>query len=64
MYYYSRNCTTTLLKTVPVLASYEALKSQFDWLTDGSVSHLVEENLGRELSHLELYLRYFIWNIN
>jgi hypothetical protein len=46
------------LKTcVPVLTSYQALKSQFDWLTDGSISHLVEENLPRELKHLEMYLR-------
>jgi hypothetical protein len=39
------------------LTTYDALKSQFDWVTDGGVSHLVDENLPRELVNLELYLR-------
>jgi hypothetical protein len=42
---------------VPLLANYDVLKSQFDWLTDGGISRLVEQNLGRQLEHLELFLR-------
>ncbi len=53
-----RNCTTSLKECVPVLTSYSALKSQFDWVTDGAISHLVDENLPRELRHLEMYIRY------
>ncbi len=52
-----RNCTGSLKECVPVLTTYDALKSQFDWVTDGGVSHLVDENLPRELVNLELYLR-------
>jgi hypothetical protein len=52
-----RNYTTTLKAEVPLLATYESLKSQFDWLTDGGISRLVEENLSRQISDLELYLR-------
>lgn len=37
--------------------SYETLKAQFDWLTDGGISRVVEANLPRELVHLEMYLR-------
>jgi hypothetical protein len=42
---------------VPLLATYESLKSQFDWLTDGGISRIVEENLGRQLKQLEMFLR-------
>jgi hypothetical protein len=42
---------------VPLLTSYDALKSQFDWLTNGGISRVVEKNLGRQLKHLELFLR-------
>jgi hypothetical protein len=45
---------------VPLLASYNALKIQFDWLTDGGISRLVDQNLGRQLNHLELFLRYLL----
>jgi hypothetical protein len=57
--FYLRNCPheTALKDWVPVLASYDVLKSQFDWLTDGGISRLVEQNLGRQLEHLELFLR-------
>jgi hypothetical protein len=40
------------------LTSYEALKAQFDWLTDGGISQSVQENLGRAIKNLELFLRY------
>jgi hypothetical protein len=52
-----RNCTNSLKDCVPLLTRYEALKDQFDWITDGSISHLVDENLPHVLSHLEMYLR-------
>jgi hypothetical protein len=55
-----RTTTTTLKSTVPVLASYRALKAQFDWLVDGDISELVWRNFGNVLEDLELYLRY--WN--
>ena len=57
------NRTTKLKACVPVLAgSYEALKSQFDWLmkdggSGGDVAHRVTENLPRELDNMELFLR-------
>ena len=56
------NRTTKLKACVPVLAgSYEALKSQFDWLMkdgcSGDVAHRVTENLPRELDNMELFLR-------
>jgi hypothetical protein len=44
---------------VPLLTNFEQLKAQFDWLTDGGISHIVEKNLPRELVNLEMYLRYF-----
>ncbi len=59
-----RNYTTTLKEEVPLMASYEALKIQFDWLTDGGISRIVEANLARTIEHLELYLRYFVCVIN
>jgi hypothetical protein len=52
-----RNYTTTLKEEVPLLATYESLKIQFDWITDGGISRVVEENLSRQIEHLELYLR-------
>jgi hypothetical protein len=53
-----RTAKCCLRDAVPILKAYGALKSQFDWLVDGSVSHLINENLPRELQNLELYLRY------
>jgi len=53
-----RNCTTSLKECVPLLTSYAALKAQFDWLTDGGISRLVDQNLGPKLKDLELYIRY------
>ncbi len=53
-----RNCPGLMKDYVPLLTSYEALKSQFDWLTNGGISRVVEKNLGRQLKHLELFLRY------
>jgi len=52
-----RNCTKALKECVPVLATYEALKSHFDWLTDGGVSKLVDQNLPIELGRMEMYVR-------
>jgi hypothetical protein len=52
-----RNCTTALKECVPILATYEALKSQFDWLSDGGVSKLVDQNLPIELGRMEMYVR-------
>jgi hypothetical protein len=46
-----------LKDAVPALADYKTLKSQFDWLFDGEVSHLIFQNLGREVENLELFLR-------
>jgi hypothetical protein len=52
-----RNCTTALKECVPILATYEALKSQFDWLSEGSVSKLIDQNLPIELGRMEMYVR-------
>jgi hypothetical protein len=52
-----RNCNARLKEHVPLLATYEALQTQFNWLTDGGISGLVQQNLARELGHLELFLR-------
>jgi hypothetical protein len=52
-----RTSASTLKTAVPVLGSYKTLKSQFDWLFDGEVSHLIFQNLGPELKNLELFLR-------
>jgi hypothetical protein len=52
-----RNCPGLMKDHVPLLTSYDALKSQFDWLTNGGISRVVEKNLGRQLKHLELFLR-------
>jgi hypothetical protein len=40
-----------------LLATYEGLQTQFNWLTDGGISGLVQQNLARELGNLELFLR-------
>ena len=56
-----RNYTTTLKEEVPLLATYESLKIQFDWITDGGISRVVEENLSRQIEHLELYLRWIFF---
>ncbi len=53
-----RNYTTTLKDAVPLITTYEGLKSQFDWLRDGGISRLVESNLGRQIKQLEIFLRY------
>jgi hypothetical protein len=53
-----RTSSTTLKAAVPILGDYSTLKSQFDWLFDGPVSHLITQNLGPELQDLELFLRY------
>jgi hypothetical protein len=37
--------------------NFEKLKAQFDWLTNGGISMIVDKNLPRELVHLEMYLR-------
>lgn len=52
-----RNCKTSLVSCVPILASAGALRSQFNWLIGGDVSHIVHQNLEQELKNLELYLR-------
>jgi hypothetical protein len=52
-----RNCPGLMKDYVPLLTSYDTLKSQFDWLTNGGISRVVEKNLGRQLKHLELFLR-------
>jgi hypothetical protein len=47
-----------LLKTgVPALANIDTLRLHFNWLCDGGISHLVQENLVREIDNMELYLR-------
>jgi hypothetical protein len=55
--HYFRTSTTTLKDAVPILGSYQTLKAQFDWLFDGSITHLIHENLGPEMQNLELFLR-------
>jgi hypothetical protein len=55
--YRTANSALKDVPVVPVLADYKALKSQFDWLFNGGVSHLIFQNLGRELENLELFLR-------
>jgi hypothetical protein len=57
MFFLHSNCTTILKDAVPLLTTYESLKIQFDWLTDGGISHVVEQNLARQLAQLEMYLR-------
>jgi hypothetical protein len=54
---FRRTSTSALKDAVPVLADYKTLKSQFDWLFDGEVSHLIFKNLGREIENIELFLR-------
>jgi len=55
-----RNCTTSLKDCVPLLANYAALKAQFDWLTDGGITRLVQQNLGSKLRDLEMYIRLIL----
>ena len=56
--FYFRECRATLKEAVPLLTTYEALKTHFDWLSLGKgISHITEENLGEQLKNLELYLR-------
>ena len=52
-----RNCRTALQDCVPLLTSYDALKTHFNWLMDGGISRTIEQNLPQELEHLEMYLR-------
>jgi hypothetical protein len=48
----------TLLKIgVPALACFDTLRLHFNWLCDGGITHLVSENLVREIDNMELYLR-------
>jgi hypothetical protein len=53
-----RTCRKKLKECVPILTTYEALQSQFDWLTDGGIAQVVAENLPQELQNLELYIRW------
>lgn len=52
-----RESTKTLMESVPELADYKVLRSQFEWLMDGPICHLVKQNLSLELADLELFLR-------
>jgi len=42
---------------VPILTSFDVLHHQFNWLIDGEVLHVIEENLVPEIRDMELYLR-------
>jgi hypothetical protein len=53
----SRTYTSKLKARVPMLISYQALKSQFDWLMDREVEQLIGENLQSDLLNIELFLR-------
>jgi hypothetical protein len=53
----SRTYTSKLRARVPMLMSYQALKSQFNWLMDREVEQLISENLESDLLNVELFLR-------
>ena len=42
--------------TVPILCDYQNLRSQFQWLVDGDLEPLIEDNLEKEVDLLEKYL--------
>jgi hypothetical protein len=44
-------------EVAPQLANYDHLKAQFDWLFDGEVTQMIDINLGKEIKHLEMFLR-------
>jgi len=57
IYFFSnRDLQQSVASTAPILCDYEALRSQFRWLTDGDVESLIEENLEEEIRRLEDYL--------
>ncbi len=45
-----------LATSVPQLCVYENLELHFEWICDGCIKGMVEENLPRELMFLEKYL--------
>ena len=47
-----------LKAAVPALSNRNALKAQFDWLTDGGIGRNIFNNLAHKLRNLELFLRY------
>lgn len=48
--------TSTVAATVPTLCNYDNLRCQFQWLVDGDLESLIEENLEKEIDLLEEYL--------
>ncbi len=59
----SRTYTSKLKARVPMLMSYQALKSQFDWLMDREVEQLISENLQSDLLNIDLFLRQVMFQI-
>ncbi len=57
-FFISRTCTSKLKARVPMLMSYQALKSQFDWLMDRELEQPISENLQSDLLNIELFLRW------
>jgi hypothetical protein len=57
MWFLSRTSVNTLKETAPQLANYDHLKAHFDWLFDGDISQIVNNNLGKEIKHMEMFLR-------
>ena len=57
-YFYSAAANNSTIKeAVPELNNKELLKSQFDWLGDGEITELVNNNLGIEIQNMETFLR-------
>jgi hypothetical protein len=51
IYFFSnRDLQQSVASTAPILCDYEALRSQFRWLTDDDVESLIEENLEKEIT--------------
>jgi hypothetical protein len=57
MWFLSRTSVNPLKETPPQLANYDHLKAHFDWLFDGNISQIVNNNLGKEIKHMEMFLR-------
>jgi hypothetical protein len=51
-----RTMAAKLATSVPQLSVYENLELHFEWICDGCIKGMVEENLPRELMFLEKYL--------
>lgn len=53
---YFRKAKEPLAWSVPVLADYDNLKKQFEWLGNGSIEHLIKKSLVKEVRVLEQFL--------